>query len=147
MSGEATIALRPVRFEDVDAAGLVFFARIIEYTHEAMERFFDGLPARPGGATPGYVDLITKRRIGFPAVHVSADFKAPLRYGDVARIATTVTKIGKTSCTFRYAITRVADGVDVATIEHVVVATNLDTVTKQDLPPDVLALLRERTGA
>lgn len=143
----AVVIERPVRFEDVDAAGIVFFPRYLEYTHEAMERFFDALPARPGGVTPGYVDLITKRRIGFPAVHVTADYRGPLRYGDVALIAITVARIGTTSITFRYEITRKRDSVKVATIEHVVVASDLDTVTKRDLPEDVRALLRERTGA
>ena len=35
---------RAVRFEEVDAAGIVFFGRFMEYCHEAMERFFDGVP-------------------------------------------------------------------------------------------------------
>lgn len=143
----AVVIERPVRFEDIDAAGIVFFPRYLEYTHEAMERFFDGLPARPGGVTPGYVDLITKRRIGFPAVHVTADYSGPLRYGDVALIAITVARIGTTSVTFRYEITRKRDGVKVAAIEHVVVASDLDTITKRDLPDDVRALLRGRMGA
>lgn len=125
---------RPVRFEDVDAAGLVFFARFLGYCHEAMEHFFAGVPG-------GYVGLITKRKIGFPAVHVVCDFRAPLRYGDTMRIAVTVPKVGTSSCTFRYAVTRAADGVDVATIEHVVVATDLATVTKIPLPDDARKLL------
>ncbi|NVL83963.1 acyl-CoA thioesterase, partial [Escherichia coli] len=75
---------RPVHFEDVDAAGIVFFARFFAYCHDAMERFFDGVDG-------GYVALITERKIGFPAVHASSDFKAPITYGDVARIAGTVT--------------------------------------------------------
>ncbi len=31
---------REVRFEDVDPAQIVFFARFLSYAHEAMERFF-----------------------------------------------------------------------------------------------------------
>ena len=31
---------RPIKFEDVDAASIVFFARFLNYAHEAMERFF-----------------------------------------------------------------------------------------------------------
>lgn len=149
-SQEAVVHLRPVRFQDVDAAGIVFFARFFEYAHEAMEHFFDALPRQPGsGSDPttnrAYVELVTKRRIGFPTVHIAADFRGPLRYGDVARIETTVTKIGTTSWTFRYAMTREADGADVATIEHVVVATTLDPVKKVPLPPDVRALLEARS--
>ena len=125
---------RPVRFEEVDAAGIAFFARFFHWCHEAMERFFDGVPG-------GYVGLITKRRVGFPAVHVTADWRAPLRYGDVASIETSIVKVGTTSTTLRYVLTRVADGVHVATIEHVAVATDLATMTKQPIPDDCRALL------
>ncbi|MBN9161478.1 MAG: hypothetical protein BGO98_09440 [Myxococcales bacterium 68-20] len=125
---------RAVRFEEVDAAGIAFFARFFNWCHEAMERFFDGVPG-------GYVDLITRRRIGFPAVHLTADWKTPLRYGDVANIETAVAKLGTTSATLRYVLTRESDGAHVATIEHVTVATNLDTMTKLPLPDDCRALL------
>lgn len=125
---------RAVRFEEVDAAGIAFFARFFNWCHEAMERFFDGVPG-------GYVDLITRRRIGFPAVHLTADWKTPLRYGDVANIETAVAKLGTTSATLRYVLTRESDGAHVATIEHVTVATDLDTMTKLPLPDDCRALL------
>jgi 4-hydroxybenzoyl-CoA thioesterase len=125
---------RAVRFEEVDAAGIAFFARFFNWCHEAMERFFDGVPG-------GYVSLITKRKIGFPAVHLTADWRAPLRYGDVVRIETTVMKVGTTSATFRYSLTRTSDGEHVATIDHVTVATNLDTMKKQPLPDDCRSLL------
>ena len=130
----AVVYERPVRFEEVDAAGIAFFARFFNWCHEAMERFFDGVPG-------GYVDLITRRRIGFPAIHLTADWKTPLRYGDVARIETSVLKVGTTSATLRYTLTRTSDGAHVATIEHVTVATNLDTMTKRPLPDDCRALL------
>lgn len=125
---------RAVSFEDVDAAGIVFFARYFSYCHEAMERFFGGVPG-------GYLGLITKRRIGFPTVHLETDFAAPLRYGDVARISLFVMKVGTTSCAFRYEIVRAADDLMVATITQVVVSSNLDTMTKVPLPPDCRALL------
>lgn len=124
----------PVRFEDVDPAGLVFFPRYLAWCHVAMERFFDGIEG-------GYAGLIMRRRVGFPAVHVSADWKAPLRYGDVARIETSVTKIGTTSFTLRYVLVRTHDGVVAAQIDHVVVASDLSTMTKIPIPPDVRAYL------
>jgi len=124
---------RPVRFEDVDAAQIVFFARFLNYCHEAMEHFFSSLDG-------GYVRLILERRIGLPAVHVDGDFFAPLRYGDLVRIAITTAKIGKTSATLRYDFSR-GDGAKVARIEHVVVASDIATMTKRDLPDDVRAVL------
>jgi 4-hydroxybenzoyl-CoA thioesterase len=125
---------RPVRFEDVDAAGIVFFGNFLRYGHEAMEALFKG-------ADGGYVGLITRRRIGFPAVKVVAEYKAPLRYGDVVRIAVTAPRVGTTSATLRYEMTRKSDGAHVATIEHVVVCSDLGTITKMPLPQDCRAVL------
>lgn len=125
---------RAVHFQEVDAAGIVFFGRFMDYCHDAMDRFFDGVPG-------GYVGLITKRRLGFPAVHVDAKWSSPLRYGDTMRIEVTVLKVGTTSCTFRYRFVRAGDGVEVATIEHVTVCSTLDTLQKTPLPDDCRALL------
>lgn len=125
---------RPVRFEEVDAAGIVFFGRFASYCHDAMERFFDALPG-------GYAAMIMGRRVGFPAVHVTSDFKAPIRYGDIARITGTVTKLGTTSCHLAFSITRASDGVDVASMSHVHVCTDLTTMTKLTLPADIRAAL------
>jgi len=137
---------RPVRFEEVDAAGIVFFARFFHYCHEVMETFFDeGLPRGPSGLR-GYADLITRRRIGFPAVHVDVDYTAPLRYGDVARIALTVAKVGTSSTTLRYAFTRMPDGAAAAVVQHVVVSSSLDAMKKMPLPDDVRALLVAHTA-
>jgi 4-hydroxybenzoyl-CoA thioesterase len=125
---------RPVRFEDVDAAGVVFFGRFANYCHDAMVRFFDALPG-------GYSALIMERRIGFPAVHVTSDFRSPLRYGDTARVLGKVTKLGATSCHFDFVMKRAKDGVEVARMSHVHVCTDLPTMTKLPFPPDVLAVL------
>ena len=124
---------RAVRFEEIDAAGITFFARYFHWCHEAMERFFN----LPGG----YVDLIMKRRLGFPAVHMTGDWKTPLRYGDAVRIETSVAAIGTTSTTFQYVFHRISDGIYVAKFEHVTVFTNLDSMTKRAIPDDCRALL------
>ena len=124
---------RPVRFEDVDAAQIVFFPRFFGYCHEAMERLFDELPG-------GYVSLIRDRKIGFPAVHVESDFKQPLRYGDVARIETTVERVGNKSCSFRYAIRR-GRGETIASVLHVCVVSDLANLSGIPIPDDVRTVL------
>jgi 4-hydroxybenzoyl-CoA thioesterase len=131
---------RTVRFEDIDAAGIVFFARFSNYCHDAMERFFDELPG-------GYAELIVGRKVGFPAVHVTSDFTAPLRYGDVARIEGTVTKLGTTACHFHFKVMRAKDLSLVATMQHVHVCSDLRTMTKLPFPPDVRAALEKHLGA
>jgi 4-hydroxybenzoyl-CoA thioesterase len=125
-----------VRFEDIDAAGIVFFARFLNYAHDAMERLFDELPG-------GYAALIMQRGIGFPAVHATTDFKAPIRYGDTARVTATVQKLGTTSCHFDFTFTRASDGVTIATSSHIHVCTSLSTMKKLELPADVRAALEK----
>ena len=123
---------RAVRFEDVDAARIVFFARFFNYCHEAMEAFF-------GTLAGGYVDLILKRGIGFPVVHLEADFASPLRYGDVFDVHVSVKRVGTKSCTFCYAFSNA--GTEIVNVTQVVVATDLASLISVNLPDDVRALL------
>lgn len=91
----------PVRFADVDHAGIVYYPRFFHYFHLAFEELFR---ARMGARA--YVDLLDRDRVGFPAVHAEADYRAPLRFGDTARIELTVAKLGNTSVTFAYRVLR-----------------------------------------
>jgi 4-hydroxybenzoyl-CoA thioesterase len=125
---------RAVRFDEVDAAGIVFFAQIVAYVHEAMEHFFEQLEG-------GYPRLIMERRVGVPAVKLAADFSAPLRYGDRMRIETTVARIGGRSAELLYRIHRERDGVLCATLRHTVVVTDLDKLASREMPADVRAAL------
>jgi len=125
---------RPVRFEDVDAAGIVFFSRFLSYCHEAMEALCAPLEG-------GYAALIMDRRIGMPAVRVEADFEKPLRFGDVVRITVGVEHVGNTSCTFRYEMANATTGAVVARIRHVVVLSDLRVLQKIAIPADVRAAL------
>lgn len=126
--------LRPVRFEEIDAAGIVFFAHYLNICHDAMEAAFDALPG-------GYRGLITQRRIGFPAVHTESDFSAPLRYGDVVRVETQVARIGETSVTFAFTLVRTSDEKVAAKVTHTTVVCKLTTMEKIKVPDDLRALL------
>jgi 4-hydroxybenzoyl-CoA thioesterase len=125
---------RAVRFEEVDAAGLLFFPVFAAYAHEAMAALFDGLHG-------GYPALIMKRRVGLPAVAMSSEFLSPLRFGDVAEIATSVTRLGNRSVELHYEFKRLGDGVVCATMQHTVVCTDLETVRSCEMPEDVRAVL------
>jgi 4-hydroxybenzoyl-CoA thioesterase len=125
---------RKVSFEEVDAAQIVFFPRFLSYCHEAMEGLFDDVEG-------GYVRLVRDRKVGVPAVHVECDFKAPLRYGDVARIETVVEKLGRTSVSFRYAISRASDRAAVASVLHICAVSDLVALKAIPIPDDVRAAL------
>jgi 4-hydroxybenzoyl-CoA thioesterase len=123
---------RRVRFEEVDAAGIVFFGAFSGYAHEAMEGFFDQVEG-------GYAGLINRRRIGFPAVRLEVDFLAPLRYGDTLSIATSVARLGTRSATLAYEMRSAR--IECARIRHTVVITDLERMKSTDMPSDVRAVL------
>jgi 4-hydroxybenzoyl-CoA thioesterase len=125
---------RPVKFDEVDAAGILFFARFFNYAHDAMEAFF-------GQLAGGYVALINDRRIGLPAVHVEADFTSPLRFGDIALIEVITTRVGKSSCSFRHTIRKKSAQAEVAVVTHVCACVNLGEMKAVPLPDDMRALL------
>ena len=127
---------RTVRFAEVDAAGLVFFPRVHEYCHDAIEALFGALDG-------GYAQLVRARDLGVPTVRLETDFRAPLRYGDVARFETSVERIGRTSITFRHVVRREADDVVAATIRHVVVVSRMSVLGALPVPDDIRALLEE----
>jgi 4-hydroxybenzoyl-CoA thioesterase len=101
----------PIRFADIDHAGIVYFPRFFHYFHVAFEEMWrERLGAR------AYVSLLDDDRLGFPAVRAECDYRAPLRFGDVAEIELRVVKLGRTSVTFGYRVYRAADaGVEAST--------------------------------
>ena len=125
---------RAIKFEEVDAANIVFFARFVTYAHEAMEHFFGALEG-------GYAGLILERRVGLPAVHVDMSFSAPVRYGDTLRIETSIAHVGNRSATLHYRMFRARDGALSAELRHKVVTTDLNVLKSCVMPADIRALL------
>ena len=123
---------RPIRFEEVDAARIVFFARYLNFAHEAMEAFFDGLDG-------GYVRLISEREVGLPAVDVRIRYASPARYGDVLLIETTTRRLGNRSAVLGYAMKRERGGELVCDVEHTVVVSDLVRMRSIEMPSDVRA--------
>jgi 4-hydroxybenzoyl-CoA thioesterase len=127
---------RPIRFDEADPAGIVFFARYANFAHEAIESFFGDLEG-------GYPALIQKRRIGLPIVHLDADFRVPLRYGDKLRVETSCTKLGTTSATLTHEMKN-ADTLELcALVRQVVVTVALDSFRATAMPVDVRAKLED----
>ncbi|MGH7297220.1 MAG: acyl-CoA thioesterase [Polyangiaceae bacterium] len=128
------VHLHRVRFDEVDAAGIVYFARFFTWCHDAMEAMLAGVEG-------GYVALVNVRRLGFPAVHVEADYAAPLRFGEEVHVGATVERLGKSSITIRFDLRRASDGDHVATLRHVVALTDLVAMRARPIPDDVRAAL------
>jgi 4-hydroxybenzoyl-CoA thioesterase len=132
----AFIARLQVRFGDIDHAGIVYYPRFLHYFHVALEELFSeelGLP---------YHQVIDRRRLGLPTVHLEIDFRRPLRFGDAIDVAVEVAAIGRSSITWRYTVTK-GDGEVAAEATIVTVALDMDSFAKTEVP----AWLRQRLEA
>ena len=123
----------PVRFGDVDYAGIVFYPKFFIYFHEAFEQFFED-------ARISYERLLAERRVSFPTVHIEVDYKAPLKYGDRLDLEVTVAKLGNRSATFRYAGYRHADGKHAVTALITTACVDMNRFAAIDIPDDLRAL-------
>jgi 4-hydroxybenzoyl-CoA thioesterase len=127
----------PVRFEDVDFARVVYFPRLFGYCHNVFEDFF----AKELGQT--YSQVLTDRKVGFPSVHAEADFRAPLRFGDVCRVVMETVKVSSRSITSRYQLYRGETDLLCARVEIVTAGIKMDDFTPTDIPEDVKEVFRK----
>ena len=136
----------PVRFADIDHAGIVYYPRYFHYFHLAFEELWR---ARVGPRA--YVELLDRDRVGFPAVRASCDYLAPLRFGDTVEIEVSVTKLGGKSIAFRYRVFRAAEGdrprTPSANGEVVCAVVDLARFVAMPVPARVVALLSDLVEA
>src|SRR5512143_1906178 len=93
-----------VRFQDVDAAGIVFYPRFFEYFHDAYTQVLDdsGAPLARG---------INEREWAAPLRRVFAEYLRPVRFGDVLEVAIVGVKIDGTDVNVGYRATKVGGDV------------------------------------
>ena len=131
-----TTVLIPIRFADVDSAGIVYYPRYFHFFHVAMEEYIE----RALGAH--YKELVIDRKRGFPAVHVETDFRAPLRYGDTLAVDVEISSMGETSVRWRYTGRRQGEEEVVVRAEVVTVYSDLEALEKRPIPVEI----RDRLG-
>ncbi len=118
----------PVRFGEIDQAGVVYYPRFFHYFHQAFEEWFRH------ALGVSYPELVLKEKIGFPSVRVESEFVSPLRYGDRARVQIEVLEVGRKSLTLRYELYRMPDDMLSARATIKTVAINNDTFTSVAIP-------------
>lgn len=84
-----------VRFADLDAAGIAYYPRLVNFLHEAFEDFFRGHVGRP------YPDAF-REGLGCPTVKLEMEFLSPVHYGDHVDVSVVVEQIGRSSVRIRY---------------------------------------------
>ena len=88
----------PVRFADVDHAGIVYYPLFFHYFHQAFEEIFR---QKYGGAA-AYKALLDVERVGMPAVACKASFHKPLAFGDDVTVEVSLVRLGEKSVTLGY---------------------------------------------
>ena len=129
-------------FGDIDNAGIVYYPRFMHYFHLAMEEFFTN------EIRIDYAEVLHKRNLSLPTVHLESDFRRRLRYGDQINMEVKVINIGQTSITWGYKGYRM-DGEEEIVVEgqNVTVCVRTDTFEKIDVPDwlrQILISYRER---
>jgi 4-hydroxybenzoyl-CoA thioesterase len=92
-----------VRFQDVDAAGILFFSRYFEYAHAAYEEWL-----RLAGAP--IEELIGLPEAGAPLVAAAGEFHAPARLGELLAVRCELESLGSTSARFVFHFAAAASG-------------------------------------
>jgi 1,4-dihydroxy-2-naphthoyl-CoA hydrolase len=88
----------PARFQDVDAAGVLFFGRIFDYVHQAYEELIGTSGVDRARYFSGGDFLV-------PIAHAEADYKRPILHGERVTISIDVTRVGRASVHLRHTVT------------------------------------------
>ena len=101
-----------VRFQDVDAAGVVFYARIFDYFHDAYVAFLRirGVPLE---------EALSDRSWAAPLRHAEADYFRPLRFGDAFTVTLARVDLEETEFRIGYRVDRGAEVACVGMTRHV----------------------------
>jgi len=130
----------PVRFADVDHAGIVYYPVFFHYFHQTFEEFF-----RDRIGPDAYVQLLDEERVGFPAVATSCEYKAPLKFGESVEVEMSLDRLGGKSITVRYRAYRIREssGERVLAAESTVTCAvvDLDRFRAVPVPERLKALL------
>lgn len=89
----------PVRFNHVDAAGIVFYPRYFEMVNQTVEQWFEadlGLP---------FAEMHKGARSGVPTVDLDFKFRRPSRLGDRLHFRLSIRALGRSSATLWLTVT------------------------------------------
>lgn len=113
-----------VRFQDVDAAGVLFYGRVYDYSHVAYEEFWASM-----GVDRAWV--FSQADFLIPIAHSEADYRKPVKHGERITVRIDVTRVGRASFSLAYRVTGPGGTEDV----RAVVATVHAFVAKESMKP------------
>jgi YbgC/YbaW family acyl-CoA thioester hydrolase len=84
-----------VRFGDLDAAGIAYYPRLVNFLHVAFEDFFAGHVGTP-------YPQVLRDGLAFPTVKVEMEYLSPVHHGDRVDVSVRIEKLGRSSVRVRY---------------------------------------------
>jgi len=123
-----------IRLHDTDAAGVLFFAHLYRYAHDAYEAFMANIGFK--------LEKLISEEVRLPLVHSEADIFKPIRQGDKIRICLQIQNIGHSSFSVSYLF---MDQHNIQRATALTTHVNLDFMGQksQHLPEDILKALNQ----
>lgn len=131
---------RVVRFQDTDAAGVVYFANILSICHEAYEAWLAAIGVN-------LREFFSGKTVAVPIVHAEATFLQPLFCGETYKIHLTPVLLTDSKFEIAYAVfpsgaAESAQPVSQATTVHICI--NPQTRSRSMLPSTLLHNLQRK---
>lgn len=117
---------RPIEFYETDLAGIAHFSNFYRWMESAEHAFLRdrGIP-------------LHQKSVGWPRVSAGADFKKPIRFGDVVRVRVAVEEVRTRSVRFRFEF-RVNESDDLHAVGTMTsVCVDLNTMRAVEIPEEV----------
>ncbi len=131
---------RVVRFHEIDAAGIVFFARVLDYVHDHYTDFL----ASVGSPLP---EVLAARSWAAPIGHVEVDYFEPLRFGDELTLLLAAAHVEGSHVTLAHQVLRHASNRVAAVAQTAHVFVSADTFRPIPVPPALLTHLQALPSA
>jgi len=126
-------AKQRVRFQDVDAAGLVFFARYLDYVHDAYVAWLEAI-GQP------LAQVLAQRTWAAPLRHAECDYLQPVRFGDELRVLLVLSHLSLTEISLGFRLERTL-GPTVALAQTVHTFIDLTTLERRPVPAEIRSAL------
>ena len=130
---------RAVRLQDIDAAGVVFFVRYLEYFHDALMAGLEDAGLR-------LAEVLSRGVVLAPVKHAEVSYLRPLRFGDRIRVGLVAARVESTQATVGYRLELLPGGEVAAVGQTAHVAVDPRSFERTEFPRELLRALLALTG-
>ena len=125
----------PVRWSDVDRAGIIYYGQFLRFFEIAETELFRtvGLP---------YSQVFDRLDIWLPRVQIHFDFRKPLMLDDLIEVSAYVGKFGTKSLTLRFEVTKKGESGIVAEGHVVLACVSRATFEAIPVPDEIIEKLK-----